>query len=436
VPVARAGEPRERPHISGAGWRIVLLASLGGTLEFYDFVVFGIFAKDIADAIFPNPTPLISLMVSFAAFAAGYLARPIGGIVLSHFGDRYGRRQVFLISIFVMSAATFGMGLVPSFARLGAAASVLMVSLRLLQGFCLGGELPGALTYVVETEPRHAPFVCGVVFACVTMGVAAATGVSLAVRTWLPAGVVSAVGWRLAFIIGGLGGLLSFALRRSLEESPEFARMRALASRQPFREVLRTHLGPVAIGIGALAATAGFNGLFFAHMAAYATGVLGYNPRAAIVSQTTGVVVHALGILAVGALADRVPPRLLLRAGALALMVLAFPFYGALVGRTVDATALMVLAGLCAALVNGTFAVILTDLFPTRVRFSGVALVFNVAFTVFSGTAPLVATTLIRSTGMTTAPAIVMVACGLLTLAASLALSPDKGHVLVGSRPR
>jgi hypothetical protein len=146
-------------RISAGGWRIVLLASLGGTLEFYDFVIFGIFAKDIADAIFPNPTPLISLMVSFAAFAAGYLARPAGGIVLSHFGDRYGRRRVFLISIFVMSGATLGMGLVPSFATWGAAASVLMVALRLVQGFCLGGELPGALTYVVETAPLRAPFV-------------------------------------------------------------------------------------------------------------------------------------------------------------------------------------------------------------------------------------------------------------------------------------
>ena len=427
--VVPSSEPRQRPHISAAGWRIVLLASLGGTLEFYDFVVFGIFAKDIADAIFPNPTPLISLMVSFAAFAAGYLARPIGGIVLSHFGDRYGRRQVFLVSIFVMSAATFGMGLVPSFAAWGAAASVLMVSLRLLQGFCLGGELPGALTYVVETEPRHAPFVCGVVFACVTMGVAAATGVSLAVRTWLPPEMVPSAGWRLAFMIGGLGGLVSFGLRRSLEESPEFARMRELASRQPFREVLRTHLGPVAIGIGALAATAGFNGLFFAHMAAYATGVLGYNPRAAIVSQTTGVVVHALGILAVGAVADRVAPRALLRAGALALIVLAFPFYSALAARSMNPTVLMVLAGLCAALVNGTFAVILTNLFPTRIRFSGVALVFNVAFTLFSGTAPLVATSLIRSTGMTTAPALVMIACGVLTLVASVPLS-RRGYVL------
>jgi MFS transporter, MHS family, proline/betaine transporter len=417
-------------RIGAAGWRIVLLASLGGTLEFYDFVIFGVFAKDIADVIFPNPTPIISLMVSFAAFAAGYLARPIGGIVLSHFGDRFGRRRVFLISIFVMSGATLGMGLVPSFAAWGVAASVLMVVLRLVQGFCLGGELPGALTYVVETAPRQAPFVCSVVFSCVTLGVAAATGVSLALRTWLPTEVVATLGWRIAFVVGGLGGLLSFVLRRSLEESPEFARMKQLALRQPFREVLRAHLGPVAVGVSGLAATAGFNGLYFAHMAAYMSGVLGYHPRQAVVSQTIGVIVHALGILAVGRLADRVHPRLLLRAGALTLAALAFPFYAALAGRSMNPTLLLVLAAVCASFVNGSFAVLLTDLFPTRVRFSGVALGFNVAFTAFSGTAPLVATSLIRSTGLITAPALVMIGCSLLTLVGSLGLSQAGGHVL------
>ncbi len=417
-------------RISAAGWRIVLLASLGGTLEFYDFVIFGIFAKDIADAIFPNPTPLVSLMVSFAAFAAGYLARPIGGIVLSHFGDRFGRRRVFLISIFVMSGATLGMGLVPTFATWGVAASTLMVVLRLVQGFCLGGELPGALTYVVETAPRQAPFVCTVVFSCVTMGVAVATGVSLAVRTFLPPELVPTMGWRIAFVLGGLGGLLSFALRRSLEESPEFARMKALASRRPFSELLRTHLAAVVIGVSSLAATASFTGLYFAHMAAYMSGVLGYSPRQAAISQTTGVIVHALGILAVGGIAERIHPRLLLRAGAVTLMVLAFPFYAALASRAINPTLLLVVAGSVAALVNGSFAVLLTDLFPTRVRFSGVALGFNIAFTTFSGTAPLVATSLIRSTGLNTAPAFVMVGCGLITLAGSLWLSKAGGHVM------
>ena len=421
--------PRE--SISAAGWRIVLLASLGGTLEFYDFVIFGVFAKDIADAIFPTPTPLVSLMLSFAAFAVGYFARPIGGIVLSHFGDRYGRRRVFLISLFVMSGATLGMGLVPSFATLGPAASALMVTLRIIQGFCLGGELPGALTYVVETAARHAPFVCGVVFACVTMGVAAATGVSFGVRTWLPPALVPAFGWRVAFVLGGLGGFASFVLRRSLEESPEFVRMKALAVRQPFREVLKNHLAPLAAGVSSLAATAGFTGLFFSHMAAYISGVLRYDPRQAVVSQTLGFIVHALGILAVGRLADVVPPRVLLRAGAAALLVLAYPFYAALAGHTISPTVLLVVGGACASLVNGSFAVLLTDLFPTRVRFSGVALGFNIAFTAFSGTAPLVATSLIRSTGLNTAPAFVMITCAALTLFGSLGLPRPGGHVLL-----
>ncbi len=417
-------------RISAAGWRIVLLASLGGTLEFYDFVIFGVFAKDIADAIFPNPTPLVSLMVSFSAFAVGYLARPIGGIVLSHFGDRYGRRRVFLISIFVMSGATLGMGLVPTYATWGAAASALLVTLRVVQGFCLGGELPGALTYVVETAPKIAPFVCGVVFACVTMGVAVATGVSLMVRTYLAPELVPSLGWRIAFVLGGLGGLVSFGLRRSLEESPEFARMKQLASRQPFREVLQRHLVPVAIGVMILAATAGFNGLFFSHMAAYTTGVLKYDPRQAVIAQTAGVVVHALGILMVGWIADRIRPYVLLRTGAIVLIAMAYPFYIALADRALSPMLLMMVAGVCGSLVNGTFAVLLTDLFPTRIRFSGVALGFNVAFTLFSGTAPLVATSLIRSTGSTSAPAIVMIVSGGLALVGSTALSRYGGHVL------
>lgn len=417
-------------RITPAGWRIVLLASLGGTLEFYDFVIFGIFARDIAAAIFPATSPLVSLMASFAAFAAGYLARPLGGIVLAHYGDRYGRRRVFLWSVFVMSGATLGMGLVPEHAQWGVAASILMVALRLLQGFCLGGELPGALTYVVETAPRIAPFVCGVVFACVTMGVAAATGVSLSVRTLLDPADVPFYGWRIAFIIGGLGGVLSFVLRRSLEESPEFERMRSLASRQPFRELLRTHRVPVLIGCALLAGTGCFNGLFFSHLPAYLAGVLQYDPRAAVYSQTVGVIASAAGILFTGWVGDRVPPRYLLRLGVTLLLVLAYPFYVALETRAVNLTLLLALAGLCAGFTNGAFAVLLTDLFPTRIRFSGVALVFNVAFTIFSGTAPLVATTLIRDTGTNTVPAALMVGCAVLALVGSVWVERYGGNVL------
>ena len=417
-------------RLGAAGWRIVLLASLGGTLEFYDFVIFGVFAGDIANAIFPNTSPLVALIASFAAFATGYLARPLGGIVLSHYGDRFGRRRVFLWSLFVMSGATLGMGLVPSYAQWGIAASALMVMLRLIQGFCLGGELPGALTYVVETTPRLAPLVCSVVFACVTAGVAVATATSLAVRTLLPPDLVPIYGWRAAFVLGGLAGVLSFMLRRSLEESPEFARMRALAARRPFRELLRTHATHVLVGCAVLAGTACFTGLFFSHLPAYLAAVLGYDPRAAVRGQTIAVLAHAAGILLVGWIGERIPPRYLLRAGVIVILLFAYPFYAALDTRAMNLTLILVLAGLAAGLANGSFAVVLTDLFPTRIRFSGVALSFNIAFTVFSGMSPLVATTLIRETGRLAAPAVLASGTALITLIGSLWLERYGGQVL------
>lgn len=422
-------------RITAAGWKIVLLASLGGTLEFYDFVIFGVFARDIAQAVFPANDPIVSLILSFATFAVGYLARPIGGVVLSHYGDRHGRRAVFLWSVFIMSGATLGMGLVPAYATIGVSASLLMVTLRLIQGFCLGGELPGALTYVVETAPRIAPFVCGVVFACVTMGVAAATGVSLSVRTYMDPALVPEYGWRIAFIIGGLGGVLSFVLRRSLEESPEFARMRSLAARQPFKELLKTHFAHVAVGCGLLAGTGCFNGLFFSHLPAYLSGVLQYDPRQAVLSQTVGVIASSIGILITGWVGDRVPPRYLLRAGVGLLLVFAIPWYHALESRAMDLTLLCTLAGLTAGLTNGSFAVLLTDLFPTRVRFTGVALVFNVSFTIFSGTAPLVATTLIRDTGQNASPAYMMMVSAALALIGSIWIERLGGNVMTSAAP-
>ena len=422
-------------RITPAGWRIVLLASLGGTLEFYDFVIFGVFARDIAQAVFPASDPIVSLILSFATFAVGYLARPIGGIVLAHYGDRHGRRAVFLWSVFIMSGATLGMGLVPTYAQWGVAASLLMVTLRLIQGFCLGGELPGALTYVVETAPRIAPFVCGVVFACVTMGVAVATGVSLAVRTFMEPDLVPVYGWRIAFILGGLGGVLSFVLRRSLEESPEFERMRSLAARQPFRELLKTHRGHALVGCALLAGTGCFNGLFFSHLPAYLSGVLQYDPRQAVLSQTVGVIASSVGILLTGWLGDRIPPRYLLRAGVGLLLVFAFPFYAALESRAINLTLICTLAGLAAGLTNGSFAVLLTDLFPTRVRFTGVALVFNVSFTLFSGTAPLVATSLIGETGRATSPAYMMMFSAALALIGSLWVDRLGGNVVARSLP-
>jgi MFS family permease len=149
-----------------------------------------------------------------------------------------------------------------------------------------------------------------------------------------------------------------------------------------------------------------------------------------VFAQTVGVIASAIGILATGWLGDRIPPRYLLRTGVALLLLFAVPFYGALASRAVDLTTLCVLAGLSAGLTNGSFAVLLTDLFPTRIRFTGVALVFNVSFTIFSGTAPLVATSLIRNTGSPASPAYLMMFSAALALAGSLWVEKYGGNVM------
>jgi MFS family permease len=158
--------------------------------------------------------------------------------------------------------------------------------------------------------------------------------------------------------------------------------------------------------------------------------VLQYDPRQAVLSQTIGVIASSVGILFTGWLGDRVPPRYLLRTGVGLLLVFAYPFYAALESRAINLTLLCTLAGLAAGLTNGSFAVLLTDLFPTRVRFTGVALVFNVSFTIFSGTAPLVATSLIGETGRATSPAYMMILSAVLALAGSLWVERLGGNVL------
>jgi hypothetical protein len=192
------GAPRAPDGIGWPQWRVIILSSLGGALEFYDFVIYSMFAQYIGAAFFPAADPLNSLLLSFTVFAVGYIARPVGGVVFSHFGDKYGRRPVFIVAMLTMSLATTAIGLLPTYAQWGIGASACMVLLRLLQGFSLGGELPGAITYVVETAPRRAGFVAGFVFFCVNSGVALASGLNLTVHKLMAEPDIAAWGWRIA----------------------------------------------------------------------------------------------------------------------------------------------------------------------------------------------------------------------------------------------
>ena len=414
--------------MSASSKRTTLLASFGGALEYYDFIVYGVFAAEIARTIFPASSPLVSLMSSFGAFAVGYLARPVGGLVLSHFGDRFGRRRVFVVSLLGMSGATFGMGLVPTFAQWGVAAPILMILLRLLQGFCLGGELPGAITYVVEAAPRRASFASGFVFFCVMFGVVLATVLSLLIQNYLPA-ELAGYGWRIPFWVGGALGIVGFWVRRSLEESPQFERLRTQTASHPFLELLRTQPQKVLIGVGLVATTGAFNGLLFAYMPAYLKTVLHVAPGTAVMAQNTALLVHTAALLTTAWLGTFIAPRLLYAAGALLFAVLSVPWFAAIADNTSDPRVPLVLAAIGAGLFNGTFAYLIADLFPTRIRFTGIALSMNISQTLFGGVAPLVATSLIQSTGQLSSPGYFLSAAMAIGFIASLFMKRQGGQI-------
>ncbi len=328
----------------------------------------------------------------------------------------------------------------PSHQSWGSGATVAFVLLRLLQGFCLGGELPGAITYVVEAaRPGRAGLACGLLFGSASMGVVLASGVSAGLHSVLSAPAMAEYGWRLAFALGGALGLLSYLPRRQLLESPGFARMRERqgAERAPLAIVLRRDLGRVAAGFGVTAVVAAFNGILFAYLPAYLVRVAGYPAPAVASAMTAGLVVNALAALGAGALSDLVPGRTVYRLGALAVLLASWPFFRIVAAHGVapDTAGLgWLLAGFGAlgGVADGAFGVVLADLFPTRVRFTGVALAFNASFAVFSGLAPVAAAGLVAATGDPATPGVYLAGVAMIALVASVWVKRLGGQVEAG----
>ena len=411
-------------------WTTVALASLGSSLEIYDFIIFGIFAREIATAFFPGADPVTGLLRTFGVFAVGYVSRPLGGIVLSSLGDRYGRRILLLVSVLAMSGATIAIGLLPAYHSIGIAAPICLVALRMTQGFFLAGETPCAITYVVEEMPNRAGLVTGAVIFCTNTGVLIATLTSLAIHSTLtPAGVAD-VGWRIAFCLGGVIGLLSYWVRTSLEESREFKKIKSSATRRPFRQLIRDFRAAVLVGIGVACVLNVSNSLLFVVLPSYLTTVMHYDATIVSWSQNIGIATMSVSLLVVGWLSDRIPSRYLHRAGACCLFIGGYPFYQAVAAHQLDLRTAFMVMGLVGGLVAGTFAYLLADQFPTRVRFSGVALSLNLSTVLFTGLTPFAVTSIQHATGLPAAPGIYLSGVALVAFAAGFASKRTGGHIL------
>ena len=408
--------------LSRSQWRVVSLASLGGSLEYYDFIIYSIFAQYIARQFFPTIDPFVSLILAFSVLTLGFLARPLGGIVLSWLGDRYGRRPVFLGSLFTTTAATILIGLLPSYESWGVAAPLLLVLLRLVQGICLGGELPGALTYAVEAAPQRAGLACAVIILCVNAGVLVATFVNLGIQYSMPPADVASYGWRIAFLLGGFMGCVSYMLRRSLEESPEFLRMHAV-SKNPIRELLQEHRPAVLAAAGVAAVVGGFTGILYGFVPAYLVHSLHYSPSETALALTTLLLVSSAGLIVAGWAGDHLPRHIILRVGTALLIVTVIPIWSLITGGNENLVLLLGALGLVFSISSGIWPSIIATLFPTRVRFSGIAFSYNLSITILSGFAPLAASTMIERTGVVAAPAIYIAACAVLTFVSTFAVA-------------
>ncbi|QTL02004.1 MFS transporter [Aquabacter sp. L1I39] len=406
------------PRLSRAQWRIIMLASLGGSLEFYDFIIYGIFVQYISAQFFPTSDPYVSLILSFSVLALGFLARPLGGVLLGGLGDRYGRRPVFIASLGLTTLATIAIGLLPSYATWGLAAPLLLVAFRLVQGICLGGELPGAVTYAVEAAPRRAGLACGFIIFCVNVGVLIATLVNLGIQYALPPQDVAAYGWRIAFLFGGVIGIVSFALRRKLEESPEFVNLHGKASRHPLKELVRDHGRSLVVAAGIAAIIAGFNGLLYGFMPAFLVRSLGYAAPEVALGMTSALVVSSIGLIIAGWAGDHVPGKQILRIGSALMVITVVPLFMMLANHA-SVVLVLSLLSLVFSLASGIWPSLLANLFPTKVRFSGIALSYNVSVTILSGFAPLAATMLIERTQMPAAPSLYIALCAALSFWAS-----------------
>jgi MFS family permease len=379
--------------------RTLVLAALGGALEFYDFIIFVFFAVVIGQLFFPPDIPdwLRQIQV-FGIFAAGYLARPLGGIVMAHFGDLLGRKRMFMLSILLMSVPTLAIGLLPTYALIGIWAPLLLLAFRLLQGAAIGGEVPGAWVFVSEhVPPRHVGFACGVLTAGLTGGILLGSLVAMSVNKIYSPAEVLAEGWRVPFIVGGVFGFISFWLRQWLQETPVFKEMQArqaLAKELPLKTVLREHRSSVILTML----------LTWLLSAAIVVMILMTPPlfqKLYAISAATTLLANSLAILALsagcivfGGLADRFGPGRVLVAGCIMLGISSMLLYQQVSVSAEHINALYAFCGFFVGVI-GVVPSTAVKAFPPVVRFSGLSFSYNVAYAVFGGLTPVVVTLLL-----------------------------------------
>ncbi|WP_371575537.1 MFS transporter [Streptomyces sp. NBC_01314] len=398
--------------------RVALSGLLGTAVEFYDFLVYGTVAALVfGELFFPGADPAVGTIAAFGTFAAGYLARPLGGIVFGHFGDRLGRKSMLLLTMGLMGGASFLIGLLPTYDTIGVWAPVLLITLRVLQGIAIGGEWGGATLMVVEHagEKRR-----GLWSSFTQMGAPLGSLLSSVVVTFvvaMPREEFAAWGWRVPFLLSVVLLGVGLFVRLKVVESPLFTQVKKdrAEARLPIVDVLRRPrplLLACCVGIGAFTAQS----LLTSYLIAYATGI-GY-PRPQVLTALTVSASVALVVLpCASALSDRVGRRPVVLTGALASAALAFPVLALVDSRSPGLLVLAVVLGhgFAQSVMYGPLGALLTEMFGTKVRYTGASLGYQGATLIGAGFSPMIAGSLVAGSGNSTPVALLLCGGALIT---------------------
>lgn len=399
------GPATTAPPASRTSLRRLAVASCAGTtIEYYDFLAYAIAAATVFNVVFfPAEDPLVGTLLALGSFAAGFLARPLGGILFGHFGDRVGRKQMLLISLVLMGIATVAVGLLPTYAQIGVWAPIILTLLRILQGLAAGGEFAGAALIAIEhAPPGRKGFYGSWTILGVSLGALLASG-AFALLGGLSSEAFLSWGWRIPFLASIVIAAVGMLVRYGLDESPEF---RALASKAqpkgataPFVRVLKEYPREVVLATGTLVGYSTFIYIVFTFLLAYGTESLGMTRNSLLYASMVGLALQTFTIPAYAALSDRIGRRPVMLFGGLFLVVYPFVLFPLVRSENMAVIVLaLVLAYNGAAAIHAPMAAFFAELFGTGVRYSGVGLGYQLGNVLGGGLAPVIATALFAAT--------------------------------------
>lgn len=420
---------------SGGELKKVAIASfIGNFVEWFDYASYGYLAAIITVVFFPQNSPISGLLATFGVFALSFIVRPLGGVIWGHYGDKIGRKKALSLSIIIMSLATFLIAFLPTFEQVGLWAPALLLLVRLVQGFSASGEYAGASAFLAEYAPdKKRGFYTSIVPASTAAGLLLGSLFVTVMHAVLSVEQMQSFGWRLPFLLAAPLGLIGRYIRIKLEDSPKFKELEQShqVSDAPVKLLFTTHRRAFIIAIGVTMLNAVGFYTILSYMPTYLSVELKVSESDSFLATTIALAAYIGLIFMMGKLSDIFGRKTMLVVASLFFIFLTVPLFSYLGAAGLVGIILIQIAfGAMLTMNDGTLPCFLSEIFPTKIRYSGFALSFNLANAIFGGTAPLVATWLIQTTGNKLAPAWYLVAAALIAMVAMLASRETAGKPL------